>query len=57
MENTIFQFILDFIVTLTQFGSWLSTDLPGLGISPLGLFTFGGITVLVGFLVVRLVIG
>lgn len=57
MVSTLINWLLSLITEFAKFGSWLTTDLPYINISPLGLFSFTGISLLLGFLLVRLVIG
>ena len=57
MENTLFQWLFDMLGEFAKFGNWIVTPLPYLNVSPLALFGFGGITLLIGFLLVRLVVG
>ena len=38
-------------------GTWLTTDLPHIDLAPLELISYAGITFIIGFLIVRLVIG
>lgn len=53
----LWSWVINLPLVFAQFFEWLTTDLPYLNISPLSLFTFGGLTVLIGFLLVRLVVG
>lgn len=57
MENTLFQWILNFTREISNVGNWLITPLDYLNISPLGLFTVSGLSIVVGWHVVRLLIG
>jgi len=56
MEN-LWQWVINLPLVFTQFFSWLTTDLPYINLSPLALFSFGGLTALIVFLLVRLVVG
>ena len=55
--STILEWLFTLIQEMAKFGSWLTTDLPYINLSPLALFSFTGLTILIGFLLVRLVIG
>lgn len=57
MENVLITWLLDLIREFAKFGTFLTQDLPYIGISPLSLFSFTGLTILIGFLLYRLVIG
>lgn len=57
MESNLINFLLNFIKELAKFGGWLLEPLPYLNISPIMLFSFSGLTLLIGFLLVRLVVG
>jgi len=56
MEN-LFNFLLNIISIIASFGSWLTTPLEYINISPLALFSVGGITIIIGVHLVRLFIG
>jgi len=56
MEN-LWHWVINLPLVFTQFFSWLTTDLPYINLSPLALFSFGGLTALIVFLLVRLVVG
>lgn len=43
MEQNIFNWVLDIPSILSQFGSWLFTELPYIKMSPIAIFTIGGI--------------
>ena len=53
----LWSWVINLPLVFVDFFNWLTTDLPYINISPLALFTFGGLTVLIGFLLVRLVVG
>lgn len=53
----LWSWVINLPLVFAQFFEWLTTDLPYLNISPLSLFTFSGLTILIGFLLVRLVVG
>lgn len=55
--SIIFDFFLGLVNSFAQSLTWLTTTLPVINLSPLDLLTFNGIVVVIGFLVVRLVIG
>lgn len=57
MVNTLINWLLSLVQEFAKFGTWLTTDLPYINISPLAIFSFTGITLILGFLLVRLVIG
>lgn len=54
---TLFDFFLNLVNVFAQFTTWLTTDLPYLNMAPLALFSFTGITLVLGFHIVRLVVG
>jgi len=53
----LFDWLLNLPLVFIQFFGWLTTDLPYINMSPLAIFSFGGITILIGILLVRLFIG
>lgn len=55
--DTLWQWVINLPLVFVEFFKWLTSDLPYLNMSPLALFTFGGLTILIGFLLVRLVVG
>lgn len=57
MENTLFNWLLDLIKQFAKFGNWLTEPLPYLNVPPLAVFGFAGIVAIIGFLLLRLVIG
>lgn len=57
MENTLFQWLFNLIKEFAKFGNWLTEPLPYLNLPPLAVFGFVGFTALIGFLLLRLVVG
>lgn len=57
MAERLFQFLLDIPLTIAQFGSWLTSELTigSWHISPLGLFSIGGVAVIIGIIGVHIV--
>ena len=55
--ETLWNWVINLPLVFVEFFKWLTTDLPYLNMTPLALFTFGGLTILIGFLLVRLVVG
>lgn len=55
--DTLFNFLLGLVNTFAQFTTWLTTDLPVLNMAPLAIFSFTGLTIILGYHVVRLVFG
>lgn len=55
--DTLFNFLLGLVNTFAQFTTWLTTDLPVLNMAPLAIFSFTGLTIILGYHVVRLVVG
>lgn len=53
----LWSWVINLPLVFVDFFNWLTTDLPYINMSPLSLFTFGGLTILIGFLLVRLVVG
>lgn len=55
------EYLINWVINLplafSTFLAWLTTPLPYINISPLSIFSLGGISLLVGFLLLRLVIG
>lgn len=56
MEN-LWNWVINLPLVFTEFLSWLTVDLPYINMSPLALFSVGGLTIIIGFLLVRLVVG
>lgn len=57
MENTLINWLLDLIKQFAKFGAWLTQPLPYINMPPLAILGFTGLTIIIGFLLVRLVIG
>lgn len=57
MIDTLIDWLINLPILFAEFGTWLTSDLPYINVSPLAMFSLTGITALVGFLLVRLVIG
>lgn len=57
MEKTLFQWLLDLPTIFAQFGEWLITPLPYINIAPLAIISVAGITLIIGLLAFRLVVG
>lgn len=55
--ETLWQWTLNLPLAFTEFFAWLTEPLPYLDMPPLALFSIGGLTILIGFLLVRLVVG
>lgn len=55
--ETLFNFLLNILVTIAHFGHWLITPLEYINMSPLALFSVAGITLIIGIHLVRLFIG
>lgn len=56
MEN-LWNWLINLPLVFVEFYKWLTTELPYINVSPLTLFTFGGLTALIVLLLVRLVVG
>lgn len=56
MEGLI-EWVVKIPLAFVDFFEWLTQPLPYIEIAPLALFTFGGLTVLITLLLVRLVVG
>ena len=57
MAQQLFSWTLNIINVLGSFGNWLITPLDYINMSPLSLFSLGGITLLLGIHLIRLFIG
>lgn len=57
MERTLFQWLLDLPTIFAQFGEWLITPLPYINMAPLAIISVAGVTLIIGLLALRLVIG
>lgn len=53
----LFNWLLGLTNTFSQFLTWLTSTLPLLNMSPLDVISFSGLTAVLGFVIVRLVIG
>lgn len=53
----LWNWVINLPLVFAEFGEWLTTELPYVNLSPLGLFSIAGITALVGILLVRLFVG
>ena len=57
MEYTLIDWLVGLIREFAKFGTWLTTNLPYLDITPLQLIGFTGLSVVIVFLIARLVVG
>lgn len=57
MENNLFDWLLNLIQEFAKFGNWLTKDLPYINMPPLAIIGFTGLTAIIVFLLIRLVIG
>lgn len=57
MENTLWNWLFEITTGFAQIGSWLTTDLPIVNMSPLALLGVGGLTAVVIASLVRLFVG
>ena len=57
MEYTLFNWLLDLIGEFGKFGTWLTTNLPYINVSPLAIFSVGGLSLIISALLVRLFVG
>lgn len=57
MENTLWNWLFQLPQQFAQMGSWLTTSLPYIGMSPLALLGVGGLTAVIVFSLIRLVVG
>lgn len=55
--ETLFNFLLNILVSIAQFGQWLITPLEYINMSPLAIFSVAGITTIIGIHLIRLFIG
>ena len=55
--SNLFNWLLNLVNVFAQFLTWLTTALPYINLSPLDLFTFNGLTVIIVALLLRLFIG
>lgn len=57
MDTTLFDWLLSLIYEMSYFSTWLTSQLPLINISPLALFGYTGITLLISWHLTRLIIG
>lgn len=57
MEQTLYKWLLDLPVVFLQFGTWLTTPLPYVNLTPLAMIGFTGISIVIGALLLRLFVG
>lgn len=57
MENVFVNWFTWLIIEFTKFGTWLTTPLQYIGIEPLYIFGFTGLTAIIAILLVRLFVG
>ena len=55
METELFNWLLDIPTTIAGFGSWLTTPLDVINISPLGLLGVAGVTTIIIIIAVHIV--
>lgn len=55
--DSLWNWLINLPLEFAKFGAWLTEDLPYINMSPLVVFSFTGLTVLVVILLVRLVVG
>lgn len=55
--ETLWNWLINLPLVFVEFFKWLTEPLPYINISPLMLFSFVGLTILIGLLLVRLVVG
>ena len=55
--SNLFSWWLNLVNVFAQFLSWFTEPLPYLNISPLEIFSFNGLVLIIGLLLLRLVIG
>lgn len=53
----LFNWLLGLTNNFSQFLTWLTTTLPYLNLSPLDVISFNGLILVIGFLLLRLVVG
>lgn len=54
--ETMLNWLLNLPKDFANAGSWLTTEIEGLGIAPLALLGLGGLAVLIGWKVIRLIV-
>lgn len=57
MEYELINWLSNLIQSFLQFGNWLTSPLEYINLTPLELIGFTGLIVVIGFLLVRLVVG
>lgn len=57
MTATLFNWLLNLTNVFAQFATWLTAPLPYLNMSPLDVISFNGLVLVLGFVVLRLVVG
>ena len=57
MVNSLFNWLLNLPIEFSRFGNWLVTNLPYINISPLAIFSLGGLSVIISALLLRLFVG
>ena len=54
MDNTLFNWLFDFMRELCNIGNWFIQPLPYINISPISLFTISGFNIVIGLHIVHL---
>lgn len=57
MEQELVQWMYNLIFEFAKFGGWLTTPLDYINITPLEMFGYTGLLIIIGYLLVRLVVG
>lgn len=57
MFETLGSWLVELPQLFAKFGEWLTDPLPYINVSPLAVFSVAGVSVLLGFKLVRLVVG
>ena len=57
MDNVLFNWLLEVTQDLATLGTWLTTPLPYINASPLAMFTPPVLTALIGWHLLRLIVG
>ena len=57
MVSTLWTWLSGLLTEFAKFGTWLTQPLPYINLAPIMIFSFTGITIILGFLLVRLVVG
>lgn len=55
--NRLWNWVINLPLVFVEFMEWLTTPLPYIDLSPLGLFSFAGLTALISILLIRLFVG